>query len=198
SDFWRRWHISLSRWLKDYLYIPLGGNRKGTFRTGFNLFITMLLGGLWHGAAFRFILWGALHGSALILEKIFNSFFAGKKEKNLAARLFSVFLTFNFITFCWIFFRASDMDTSMLMIKMISENFSPGSYGAVLAAYRGVFLLIASGYLIHFLPERVKEAYRGLFIKIPLAAQFTVIIGAAILLFAMRTAGVLPFIYFRF
>ena len=75
TDFWKRWHISLSRWLKDYLYIPLGGNRKGKIRTNINLMITMLLGGLWHGASLRFIIWGGLHGIGLVINRIWNSIF---------------------------------------------------------------------------------------------------------------------------
>ena len=75
ADFWKRWHISLSRWLKDYLYIPLGGNRKGKIRTNINLMITMLLGGLWHGAAIRFIIWGGLHGIGLVINRIWTSLF---------------------------------------------------------------------------------------------------------------------------
>jgi alginate O-acetyltransferase complex protein AlgI len=198
SDFWKRWHISLSRWLKDYLYIPLGGNRKGKFRTYLNMFVTMLLGGLWHGAAIRFLIWGFLHGIGLIISKIWYSIFGERFKKFRIGRALAVFFTFNFVSFCWIFFRAPDMDSVKLMIKQITENFSPGSYMTVLPAYSSTFLLIAVGYIIHLLPEKVKESYRGLFIRIPLAAQMLVIMVVAVLLFSMRGTGVMPFIYFRF
>ncbi len=198
ADFWKRWHISLSRWLKDYLYIPLGGNRKGKVRTIFNLMITMLLGGLWHGADLRFIIWGFLHGVGLVLNRIWNYIFGDRFKQNFIGRAVAVFLTFQFVTFCWIFFRAPNMASVKVMLEQITENFSPGSYGAVLQAYSSVFLLIVVGYIIHLLPERIKESYRGLFIRIPLIAQLVVVMLVAVLLYQMRTTEVLPFIYFRF
>jgi alginate O-acetyltransferase complex protein AlgI len=198
SNFWKRWHISLSRWLKDYLYIPLGGNRKGSFRTGINLMITMLLGGLWHGAALRFVIWGGLHGLGLVINKIWNSLFGNRYRQGKLRRAAAVFITFNFVSFCWIFFRAQDTDTVRLMLNQIFDNFSPGSYMDVLPAYASVFLLMAVGYIIHFLPDRIKESYRGLFIRIPVALQIVIIMFVAILLFRMRTTDIIPFIYFRF
>ena len=198
SDFWKRWHISLSRWLKDYLYIPLGGNRKGKLRTNINLLITMLLGGLWHGAAPRFIIWGFLHGTGLVFSRIWHSIFGDRFSRSRIGRALGVFITFHFVNFCWIFFRSPDMDSIKMMLKQITGNFSPGSYMTVLPAYSSTFLLIAVGYIIHLLPENTKESYRGLFISIPLAVQIVVIFGVAILLFQMRSADVLPFIYFRF
>jgi len=198
SDFWKRWHISLSRWLKDYLYIPLGGNRKGSIRTGINLMITMLLGGLWHGAALRFVIWGGLHGIGLVINRIWNSVFGDRIKQGRFGRALAVFITFNFVSFCWIFFRAQDMDNARLMLTQIAENFSPGSYMTVITAYASVFLLMIAGYVIHFLPERVKESYRGLFIKMPLALQIVAVILVAVLLCRMRTTEIMPFIYFRF
>ncbi len=198
GNFWKRWHISLSRWLKDYLYIPLGGNRKGSIRTGINLMITMLLGGLWHGANLRFIIWGGLHGVGLVINKIWNSLFGTHFRKGRLRRAIAVFVTFNFVSFSWIFFRAQDMDTARLMLNQVFASFSPGSYMDVLPAYANVFLLIIAGYIIHFLPDRVKESYRGLFIKIPLVLQIVIIMFIAVLLFRMRTAEIMPFIYFRF
>ena len=198
ADFWKRWHISLSRWLKDYLYIPLGGNRKGRFRTIINLMITMLLGGLWHGAAFRFIFWGGLHGLGLVINKIWNYIFGKRPGNKWYIKALTVFITFHFVTFCWIFFRAPDMNSAFLMISQMTGNFSPGSYLSLITFYSTVFSLIAAGYLIHFLPEKLKESYRGFFIRIPLVAQMVVIMLIAIMLFQMRTSEILPFIYFRF
>jgi len=198
SDFWKRWHISLSRWLKDYLYIPLGGNRKGKIRTNINLLITMLLGGLWHGASLRFVIWGALHGIGLVINRIWNSIFGERLKSGRIGRALAVFITFQFVSFCWIFFRASDMESVKIMLKQIFENFSPGSYMTVLPAYSSVFLLMAVGYIIHFLPEKVKESYRGLFIRTPLIVQLLVIMLVAVMLFQMRSTEVMPFIYFRF
>jgi len=113
SDFWQRWHISLSSWLRDYLYIPLGGNRKGPSRTIINLFITMLLGGLWHGAAWTFVAWGALHAFYLWLERICQKVFAGQPWTQKAmVRLLLGLGTFALITLTWVFFRAPDFATA--------------------------------------------------------------------------------------
>lgn len=198
ADFWKRWHISLSRWLKDYLYIPLGGNRKGKIRTNINLLITMLLGGLWHGADLRFIIWGLLHGAGLVAGRIWNSIFGDKLKQGKFGRFVLVFITFQFVSFCWIFFRSPDNESIKMMFSQIFYSFSPGSYLTVLPAYSSVFLLMAIGYIIHFLPESFKESYRGLFIKIPLAIQLLLIMIVAIVLYQMRSTDTLPFIYFRF
>ena len=169
TDFWKRWHISLSQWLRDYLYISLGGNRKGKIRTYFNLMITMLLGGLWHGASLRFIIWGGLHGIGLVVNRIWDSIFRNHSKVNWIGRAMAVFITFQFVNFCWIFFRAPDMESIKVMLKQIFENFSPGSYMTVLPAYSSSLMVMALGYIIHFLPESIKESYRGMFIKIPAA-----------------------------
>lgn len=198
SDFWKRWHISLSRWLKDYLYIPLGGNRKGRFRTVINLMITMLIGGLWHGADLRFIIWGGLHGLGLALDKIKGFIFGERTRTSRLSRAFAVFLTFQFVSFCWIFFRAQDMHTAGLIFRQIFMDFLPGSFGPLFRVYSGVFALMAAGYIIHFLPEKFKEYYRGLFIRIPLALQVVLVLMAGFLLFQMRATEIMPFIYFRF
>ena len=106
TEFWKRWHISLSSWLKDYLYIRwLGGNRKGKIRTKINLIITMLLGGFWHGASWNFIFWGALHGTALVVDKIWNNITGKFIPKNWIVRIVGVLITFHFVCFCWIFFK---------------------------------------------------------------------------------------------
>jgi alginate O-acetyltransferase complex protein AlgI len=198
TDFWKRWHISLSQWLKDYLYISLGGNRKGKIRTGINLMITMLLGGLWHGASLRFIIWGALHGIGLVFSRIWESVFGNRFIRGPIGKIIAIFITFQFVSFCWIFFRAENMDNVFIMLRQIGQNFSPGSYTTVLPAYGNVFLLMSVGYIMHFLPERVKESYRGLFIKIPLVVQLIIIMLIGIMLYQMKTSEVMPFIYFRF
>ncbi len=110
QDFWRRWHITLSRFLKDYIYIPLGGNRNGTITTYMNLFVTFLLGGIWHGAGWTFIFWGALHGVALVFHRLWQSFHF---QLN---RYIAWFITFNFVNFSWIFFRAKHWDDAVKVI----------------------------------------------------------------------------------
>jgi len=111
QDFWRRWHITLSRFLKDYIYIPLGGNRKGEIRTYTNLFTTFLLGGIWHGAGWTFVLWGALHGLALVIHR------AWQKVGMRIPALLAWFITFNFINIAWVFFRATNFDDALKVLK---------------------------------------------------------------------------------
>jgi alginate O-acetyltransferase complex protein AlgI len=115
QDFWRRWHITLSRWLRDYVYIPLGGNRHGNWRTHINLLLTFLLGGLWHGAGWTFILWGALHGSALIIHRLWQAL--GLRLWRWAAWA----LTFLFINMTWVFFRAEDVDKALTMLRRMAD-----------------------------------------------------------------------------
>ena len=116
TEFWRRWHISLSGWLRDYLYIPLGGNRKGEFRQLINLMITMLLGGLWHGAKWTFVFWGGLNGFALCAEKIFHS---RKKDTGIFMSILKILAVFSFISFTWIFFRAENFSDAWLIIRRV-------------------------------------------------------------------------------
>lgn len=117
TEFWKRWHMSLSSWLRDYLYIPLGGNRKGALRTYFNLIATMLLGGLWHGAAWTYVIWGGLHGIALAFNKIWS--LKVSPLNNTFTKIVSVVVTFHFVTLCWIFFRAESFSKALLIIHQI-------------------------------------------------------------------------------
>ena len=116
-DFWRRWHISLSSWLRDYLYVPLGGSRRGRFRTGLALALTMLLGGLWHGAAWHFVAWGALHGLFLVLERSLGARFGGAAwVKATPARVLLGVVTFGLTCIAWVFFRATDLPRAMMHV----------------------------------------------------------------------------------
>lgn len=118
SDFWRRWHISLSSWLRDYLYIPLGGNKKGNIRTYANLMITMLLGGLWHGASWTFVVWGGLHGIYLAIERLLVVQFSHLEIiKTWGFRIGAAFFTYFLINITWVFFRAQDFTTAWRMIS---------------------------------------------------------------------------------
>ena len=161
TEFWRRWHISLSNWLRDYLYISLGGNRKGRWRTYLNLLITMVLGGLWHGAAVRFILWGALHGVALAVHKLWLEVVPGSKalgkDMNPVTRVLGWFVTFNIVCLGWLLFRAEDMQTVHLMLYQIFHSFSPQIIPQVIEGYKVVFGLIVLGYMMHFMPAKIDE-----------------------------------------
>lgn len=126
TELWKRWHITLSSWLQEYLYIPLGGSRKGKVRTYINLILTMVIGGLWHGANATFIIWGLLHGVALAVHKLFMQLTKGKKS-NVVLNALSVLLTFAFVTFTWIFFRAESLSKAAAIIKAIFA-FKPGVF----------------------------------------------------------------------
>ena len=199
TDFWRRWHISLSSWLRDYLYISMGGNRKGRFKTYLFLMITMLLGGLWHGAHVRFIIWGALHGMALAIHKIWMEIFNTKYKKvSWQYNFFTSFLTFHFVCFCWIFFRANDMTIVQQVLLQISTAFHPELIFEILAGYKNVFLIMAFGYFIHWLPVDWKTNLQAQFRNIPDFAKATIIVFIALILFQLKNAESQPFIYFQF
>jgi len=198
TDFWKRWHISLSRWLKDYLYIPLGGSRKGSLRTGINLMTTMILGGLWHGASLRFVVWGGLHGLGLVINKIWKKIFKGWRKRRRVHMILGIFLTFNFVNFAWIFFRTGSFADAIEMIRRIFTAFDPGSYKAVLLAYLPSLLLILTAYVLHFVPYSIKESYRGLFIRMPSVLKFMIIIVVCLLIHKVGLEATQPFIYFRF
>jgi len=199
TDFWRRWHMSLSTWLKDYLYISLGGNRKGKIRTYFNLFLTMLLGGLWHGAHLKFIIWGALHGFALTIHKLWMEITHTEKINSKGFRKFiGQFITFNFVAFCWIFFRADSMLVVSQMLKQIGEHFSPELIPQMLYSYRIVFILILSAYLIHWMRRDTKLFLENILYKFPNFAKAIVIAIIIMGLYQVKTSDIQPFIYFQF
>lgn len=199
TEFWRRWHISLSSWLKDYLYISLGGNRKGKFRTYINLLITMLLGGLWHGAAMRFIIWGGLHGAALAVHKYFSGVkFFSKLNNRQAWIIFAWLITFHFVCFCWIFFRAADLETVSAMISQILFAFSAQLLPQLVSGYPMVMLMMASGYALHFLPESTEKWAEQKAIRIPIAGKVIILTLMIILVIQTKSADIQPFIYFQF
>ena len=119
SDFWRRWHVSLSEWLRDYLYIPLGGNRKGNKRTKINLMLTMLLGGLWHGAAWRFLIWGAVHGFYLLLERTFFQRSKSHSELGFLPRLLGTLMTYLAISITWVFFATPTWESCGIAFRSL-------------------------------------------------------------------------------
>ncbi len=202
TEFWRRWHISLSSWLRDYLYIPLGGNRKGKVRTYLNLLITMLLGGLWHGAAWQFILWGAMHGVALALHKAYLTLFprakvSGKKMKPLW-RIVGIFLTFHFVVFAFVFFRANSMDTAWSLLQQIGLHFHPEIFPQFITGYSGVFSLLLLGYLLHFLPSSIRRGAGRAVVRAPYLVQLLLFIVLLFFIVQIKSADVQPFIYFQF
>lgn len=197
TEFWRRWHISLSSWLRDYLYISMGGNRKGKIRTYFNLFMTMLLGGLWHGASWKFVVWGVLHGLALVVEKFFGQYI--KLPKNVFVRTIQVILTFHFVVFCWLFFRAKDFATAFQIAENVTKlTFDFNQWQTIILGYKNVFLLIAIGVVWHFIPVKTLAGMQKTFSTLPLVAK-AVLLGLIYwVVYATASADTQPFIYFQF
>ena len=205
TDFWRRWHISLSSWLRDYLYIPLGGNKKGEIRRNINIMITMLLGGLWHGAHLRFIIWGGIHGAALVIHKLWRllmdklqlSLHPLKKEHPVG-RFILVFTTFHVVTAAWIFFRSQNMLKARQMISQIIHNFNTELIPRMVYSYKEVFAIIVVGFILHWLPAGFKERYRGWFIQSPLIVKILAVIILVVVIYQVKSAAIQPFIYFKF
>jgi len=197
TEFWRRWHISLSSWLRDYLYIPLGGNRKGPLRQYFNLLLTMLLGGLWHGASWKFVAWGGFHGGMLAIERA-TSKWRVPLFNYLWFRISGGVLTFHLIAFCWIFFRAADFETASKVISSISQGLNLAMLMKILSAYPQVFLLMLLGYILHFLPSSADRFTERLIVRSPLFLQAFLLLLICYWVYQTKSANVQPFIYFLF
>ncbi|MCL1943678.1 MAG: MBOAT family protein [Candidatus Azobacteroides sp.] len=202
TEFWRRWHISLSAWLRDYLYIPLGGNRKGKVRMYINLFLTMLLGGLWHGASLQFLFWGTFHSLALIIHKIYRTIVP--KAQNLgqnmhpAVRILGILFTFHLVCFGWVFFRAETFHKAIEMLTHIWSNFHPELLIDFIVGYKYVCLLMLLGFVLHFVPKRIENKVRTLMIKTPVWAQALLMALLIIFVMQIKSSEVQPFIYFQF
>ncbi|MCY3786293.1 MAG: MBOAT family protein [bacterium] len=184
QEFWRRWHMSLSRWLRDYVYIPLGGNRGSERRRDRNLLVTMLLGGLWHGAAWTFVLWGALHGLGLLAERRL-----GRRLPGIVARL----VTFHFVCFGWILFRAESLSAAGSVLGRLFST-APASAGLswVPAA------LIAAALAVHFWPPAASERAVWAASYLPVAVTALAFAFWLVVLEQFGPEGVAPFIYFQF
>jgi D-alanyl-lipoteichoic acid acyltransferase DltB (MBOAT superfamily) len=188
-DFWRRWHMTLSRWLRDYLYIPLGGNRGGRLKTYRNLMVTMLLGGLWHGAAWTFVLWGGIHGAGLSAERWARERWSGFRLPAWAAWL----VTFHVVCIAWVFFRAPDLGTAFDVLGGLGL-----SGPSPLVTLPAVFLVVVS-VAIQTLPPGWWRDAEAWFVARPVALQ-GLGVGAVLVLAdaAVGQQGVAPFIYFQF
>ncbi len=200
SEFWSRWHISLSSWLRDYLYIPLGGNRHGTFNTYRNLMLTMLLGGLWHGASWTFVFWGFLHGMYLVVQRLgLNSWNRFTHVTNIPSVFkFGMEITMVYLLTClaWIFFRSADFSIAVELINQIIsfERFSPGSIVNKLIALKGVMLI---GLLLIVELSDLKLEYRDLLMRSPVFRVVSFAILLCLIAF-LGTFGSNAFIYFQF
>ncbi len=185
GDFWRRWHISLSTWFRDYVYIPMGGNRKGKLNTYRNMVLAMLISGLWHGAAWMFIIWGALHAVGRIATReLERSDFYRQRIPRIVKQL----TVFSFVTFAWIFFRAANLDDAFIIISRIFTTVWSDPQFPLL-----MLLLILSIWLYQFLHESRFRSYLQLS-----AVRVTMVVGMILYLMIFSPAGHQPFIYFQF
>ncbi len=253
TEFWRRWHISLSSWLRDYLYIPLGGNRTDTFGTWFfpmiffiaitlatmnmfnliwwqslsitggiillfvlpaaisrdkkgistsmNILTTMLLGGFWHGANWTYIIWGALHGVGLGIHKVWMLITGrslARTKRTWVYKIIMTLVTFHFVCFTWIFFKAADFNTAMIMIYQIAHDFSFSFWVPFFKNYQTVLYIMALAYLLHLIPDKFPDYIINRFQRVPMIA-YLVIFFAFLLLYGYFKAAepVMP-IYLQF
>jgi alginate O-acetyltransferase complex protein AlgI len=245
GEFWKRWHMSLSSWLKDYLYIPMGGNRgaslftyisltfllvfvvllsgklwlvplfggvilavgimmyfspriKLTVSTNINLMMTMLIGGLWHGASWMFIIWGGLNGLGIVVYKFWRRISPWENSNHRVADFWKIFITFNFITFTRIWFRSESMQGVNDLMTQVAGNFGWAQVPAMILSYWKVFAIMLLGYILHWLPGSIKDKGMNLFIATPVYQKVIISTVAVFIIYQAVSAGLQPFIYFRF
>lgn len=245
AEFWKRWHMSLSSWLKDYLYIPIGGNREGSvfsyislgvilaivvllagklilvpifvvlvllfallarfvpnvkrhINTNINLMLTMLLGGLWHGASWQFIIWGGLNGVGLVIYKFWRRISPWEKLDNRLINVWKIAVTFTFITFTRVFFRSESMDVVRGMLHQIGTDLKLSMIPEVLVAYKWVFLMMLFGFVTHWLSYDLKDRAKNWFIASPMWVKAAISAVVVVIVYQSISADMQPFIYFQF
>lgn len=245
GEFWKRWHMSLSSWLKDYLYIPMGGNRSGsmfsnsmigvmvlfvslmaaswwvligfvlialsvfligkilpTFKnwvsTNVNVMLTMLIGGLWHGASWNFVIWGGLNGLGIVFYKLWKKFSPWRNKSKWYNRTIGIITTLIFITFTRAWFRGESWEYTMLMLKQIGTDFQWSLVGEMILGYKNIFIVMLGGFVIHWLPVNTKNWYRTTFVNAPYLIQALITVLAIVFIYQILTADLQPFIYFAF
>jgi alginate O-acetyltransferase complex protein AlgI len=245
SEFWKRWHISLSSWLQEYLYIPLGGNRSGSigsylcmgliavflillsgkvwlvfvlaflavlilvaayfwngFRkslnTNINVMVTMLLGGLWHGSSWLFVIWGGLNGLGLVIHKLWERISPFKTTENYFIKFMLMLLTLSFISFTRIFFRSEDLNTVWVIFDRINNAMGSELVLQVIKGYSRIFMVLMFAYLVHWLPEKWKVKYRDWFSGLHPLAMVIVSLVVILLAYQFISGEMQAFIYFQF
>ena len=203
QEFWRRWHISLSTWLRDYLYFPLGGSRKGRLRTYLNLMLTMLLGGLWHGAAWTFVAWGGLHGSFLAVHRLWSLLFVRLESRagweplvrwrqSAAWKWTARILLFHAVCVGWVFFRASSFALAFQVFGRL------GVKGAATLVTGPVALVLFLGLAGQWMPSRWRNSFEVELGRWPALARGAALAVAVAAIEILGPTGVAPFIYFQF
>ena len=198
QEYWRRWHISLSNWLRDYLYFPLGGSKHGTYKTYRNLMITMVLGGLWHGAGWNYVIWGFVHGVMLCVTRAWQRFRGGAKPRahgawSIAIHVVLVFLTFNFAAITRVFFRPDSFQKS---INRLHQLFAFTTYHPNL--HKWVLVALIIGLVSHYTPDKLFEWAKDKYAASPWYIQGAILFGVAFVLREAATAEAVRFIYFQF
>lgn len=201
TEFWHRWHISLSTWLRDYLYISLGGNRKGKVRQYVNLILTMFIGGLWHGASWNFVLWGTLHGIGLAVHKFWMTV-TGQKKGGAPLhgwrRIVAILITFHFVCFCWIFFRSPDFGKAFQVLGQIFTSFHADLLPQMLVGYWKVFAIIGLGFIFHFVPQKADNMICRIITQMPFVAKVAMMVILIYVVIQTKGSEITPFIYFQF
>lgn len=198
TDFWRRWHISLSSWLRDYLYIPLGGNRKGRVRTYINLLITMLIGGLWHGANWKFVFWGGMHGVGLAIDKIWKKITHGKTAEHRATRILGWFITLLFVAALWVFFRAESFGDAVVILRQSVTDFQPAILWEFLKVRPLFVVLLLAMTAIHAIPSAKFHQVEEWYVRMPFIVKAILFIVLIQCMLQLQSSEVQPFIYFQF
>ena len=245
GDFWKRWHISLSTWLKDYLYIPLGGNRTGSWAsvtialvlvsvaligvgnpyfsliigllllggtllamkserfqhyitTNINLMLTMVLGGLWHGASWKYILWGGINGLGIVFYKLWRKLSPYEHSTHWLAHFWKVFSTFIFIVFVRLYFRGEDMERIGQFYDQLWNNMDLSSSGQVLWYFRDAFVVIVLGYTVHWLPQSLKDKIEEAYYQSPIWVKVLIMAVVAVICYQTFSNDAPAFIYFQF
>ena len=200
-DFWRRWHISLTRWFTDYVYIPLGGSRKGTLRMYLNQMIAMVACGLWHGASLSFIVWGALHGALVCLHKFFSQTVLHHDRHYHPRgwrRFVAVFVTFHVVCLTWLLFRNATFEGTWVMLEQMFTKFNPDVLPEVLLTYKYVFALMIFALVSHWIPDSWQDQLIKVFAKGGVALAAVAIAVVIFVIMQVKGSEVQPFIYFQF
>ncbi|WP_028897930.1 MBOAT family protein [Prevotella sp. HUN102] len=198
TEFWHRWHIALSSWFRDYIYIPLGGNRKGNIRTYSNSFLTMTVAGLWHGASGMFVIWGVLHGVGLIIHKFASNHGLKKIKNTIPVKATSWLITFTYVACAWVFFRAPNLDTAFSIFTNLYTNLHLGDIYPFLMARPMWLVLLAIGLELHSIRKHDYDWMQEKFINAHPILKFIILLITLQLIINFSQDNVQPFIYTQF
>lgn len=197
TEFWRRWHISLSFWLRDYLYIPMGGNRCSRAKKNFNLFSTMVIGGLWHGASWMYVIWGALHGIFLIGHKEMKKVF-GSHKRTWWRVVGNVFITFNLVALAFMFFRAPSMSHVGQMFTQMFTAFHLSVAPQFIEGYFLIVLLMAGALVMHFAPSKLTGLVKRGFVASHPVILALILAVILLVVIQFRSSEIVPFLYLQY